>query len=125
MACPFLSRLPAKFVKNYTSSLVKVYADHCPVASRSMSTMVPQSSSSESKSCPFLSDAGQKDNLVKKADTLMAEDVFKIQKGKILFWGFLWKMEMRLRKNVALNLKGRLLEIMSTAIFDLKRLLKL
>jgi 5-aminolevulinate synthase len=77
MACPFLSRLPAKFVKNYTSSLVKVYADHCPVASRSMSTMVQQSGGDQQK-CPFLTES---DHVIKQVDTNVAEDIFNIQKA--------------------------------------------
>jgi|LakMenEpi03Aug12_release.lakeMendotaPanAssembly.Ray.scaffolds.fasta_scaffold2255861_2 hypothetical protein len=82
MACPFLSRLPAKFVKNYTSSLVKVYADHCPVASRSMSTVVPHgSSSSDSAKCTFLEETGKREKLIKQADTLMAEDIIKVPNG--------------------------------------------
>jgi len=33
MSCPFLSRLPSQFVKNYSSKLLKTYGEHCPVAS--------------------------------------------------------------------------------------------
>merc|ERR1712123_454740 len=33
MTCPFLSRLPSQFVKNYSSKLLKTYGEHCPVAS--------------------------------------------------------------------------------------------
>ena len=81
MACPFLSRLPVKFVKNYTSSLVKVYADQCPIAGRSMATMASQGPSSEPKNCPFLSESAAKDSLVKKVDNkLMSEDVMNGEK---------------------------------------------
>ena len=37
--------------------------------------------SESKKSCPFLSEVGQKDNLVKKVDNVMSEDVQKFQKG--------------------------------------------
>ena len=33
MTCPFLSRLPSQFVKNYSSKLLKTYGEHCPVVS--------------------------------------------------------------------------------------------
>ncbi len=82
MACPFLSRLPAKFVKNYTSPLVKIYADQCPIASRSMATMASKGQSSEPKDCPFLFESANKDSLVKIVDNDMSEDVMKFQSGK-------------------------------------------
>jgi len=31
MTCPFLSRLPSQFVKNYSVKLLKTYGEHCPV----------------------------------------------------------------------------------------------
>ena len=34
MPCPFLSRLPSQFVKNYSGKLLKTYGDHCPVVSQ-------------------------------------------------------------------------------------------
>ena len=34
MTCPFLSRLPSQFVKNYSSKLLKTYGEHCPVVSQ-------------------------------------------------------------------------------------------
>merc|ERR1712117_139411 len=37
MTCPFLSRLPSQFVKNYSSKLLKTYGEHCPVVSHGAS----------------------------------------------------------------------------------------
>ena len=37
MPCPFLSRLPGSFIKNYATPLLKMYADQCPVLSRAVS----------------------------------------------------------------------------------------
>ena len=37
MQCPFLSRLPGSFIKNYATPLLKMYADQCPVISRTVS----------------------------------------------------------------------------------------
>merc|ERR1712088_712578 len=37
MTCPFLSRLPSQFVKNYSSKLLKTYGEHCPVVSQGAS----------------------------------------------------------------------------------------
>ena len=37
MPCPFLSRLPGTFIKNYATPLLKMYADQCPVVSRAVS----------------------------------------------------------------------------------------
>lgn len=37
MTCPFLSRLPSQFVKNYSSKLLKTYGEHCPVVSQGVS----------------------------------------------------------------------------------------
>lgn len=37
MTCPFLSRLPSQFVKNYSSRLLKTYGEHCPVVSQGAS----------------------------------------------------------------------------------------
>ena len=37
MPCPFLSRLPGSFIKNYATPLLKMYAEQCPVISRAVS----------------------------------------------------------------------------------------
>ena len=88
MRCPFLSRLPGTFIKNYTTPLLQMYADQCPVFSRAVSinkgphyqqelasafkTIVNNDTGAESSStnakvgvlnagieCPFLKEIGQ------------------------------------------------------------------
>jgi len=39
MPCPFLTRLPTAFVRNYGTALVKKYGEQCPVMSRALSTV--------------------------------------------------------------------------------------
>jgi 5-aminolevulinate synthase len=58
MPCPFLTRLPASFVRNYGSNLIKAYGEQCPVFSRALSTLpasqkILEENSAEGK-CPFL-----------------------------------------------------------------------
>jgi len=38
MPCPFLSRFGASFVRNYGGSILKSYAEHCPIASQAVVT---------------------------------------------------------------------------------------
>ena len=56
MPCPFLSRLPSQFVKNYSGKLLKTYGDHCPVASQgvthSLAGASPLNREPEKASCP-------------------------------------------------------------------------
>ena len=56
MSCPFLTRLPTTFVKNYGSVLAKQYLDHCPflgsyVQHRNIGT---NSTKENQLQCPFL-----------------------------------------------------------------------
>ena len=37
MPCPFISRLPSTYVRNYAGNLLKTYAEHCPYASQVVS----------------------------------------------------------------------------------------
>jgi len=57
MPCPFLSRLPSQFVKNYSGKLLKTYGDHCPVASQgvthSLAGASPLNREPEKASCPI------------------------------------------------------------------------
>lgn len=39
MPCPFLTRLPTQFVRNYGANLVKKYGEQCPVLTRVLSTV--------------------------------------------------------------------------------------
>jgi len=36
MPCPFMSRLPSTFVRNYGGNILKTYAEHCPIASQAV-----------------------------------------------------------------------------------------
>jgi hypothetical protein len=91
MPCPFLSRLPTAYVKNYGPALVKVFADQCPVAKRTAATFqhsaasAPVAEKIESK-CPFLqkesdSAAAKTEGLVKKATDAVQGDVIELKKG--------------------------------------------
>jgi len=54
MPCPFLSRLPTTFVRNYAGNLFKNYAEHCPIASQTVSSTLagqPTTPSSDG-ACP-------------------------------------------------------------------------
>jgi len=57
MPCPFLSRLPTTFVKNYSSKLLKTYGDHCPVVSQgvthSLAASTPLNKEHKQVLCPF------------------------------------------------------------------------
>lgn len=39
MPCPFITRLPTSFVRNYGGSILKKYGESCPVISRAMSSL--------------------------------------------------------------------------------------
>lgn len=54
MTCPFLSRLPSQFVKNYSSKLLKTYGEHCPVASTANHALlnVNKEANTNNNSCP-------------------------------------------------------------------------
>lgn len=92
MQCPFLTRLSTNYVRNYGASLLKNYANQCPVASRVISNIannaetvtegilnqtrlfyeqtVNQILFSAGK-CPFMANVG----LVKEASKEMQEDI--------------------------------------------------
>ena len=59
MPCPFLSRLPSQFVKNYSGKLLKTYGDHCPVVSQgvtqSLAASTPLSKDPQQSKCPVAS----------------------------------------------------------------------
>lgn len=79
MPCPFLTHLSANYVRNYGSSLIMNYRQHCPILSRLFSTMseseeqpIPESIQNQ---CPFLS---RERNAVKEANPAMEEDVISL-----------------------------------------------
>lgn len=76
MPCPFISRLPASFLRNYSGSVLKQYVDHCPFMSRMMSTVSVDSAPADSENkCPFLETVKP---LVKVASPEMQQDIIAI-----------------------------------------------
>ncbi|XP_045124439.1 5-aminolevulinate synthase, erythroid-specific, mitochondrial-like isoform X3 [Portunus trituberculatus] len=79
MSCPFLSRLPGQFVKNYCRTLVRQYGEMCPVVTsfmpaRTFTSLSSNQDSEGEKKCPFL--RGQ--NVVKQASREVQEDVIDL-----------------------------------------------
>ncbi|XP_034231167.1 5-aminolevulinate synthase, erythroid-specific, mitochondrial isoform X3 [Thrips palmi] len=64
MPCPFLTRLSSTYVRNYGTSLLKTYGQHCPVVSRLASSVASTDSNTANnegaaqamKKCPFLAE---------------------------------------------------------------------
>jgi len=52
MPCPFLSRLPSTFVRNYAPNLLKTYAEHCPIASQAVASSLAAGQTSTPLSSP-------------------------------------------------------------------------
>ncbi|XP_050527444.1 5-aminolevulinate synthase, erythroid-specific, mitochondrial isoform X2 [Daktulosphaira vitifoliae] len=83
MACPFMSKLPSNYVKNYVSSLIKTYGQSCPVASRFLNIGSPTYGAIEeqnqtledNKKCPFLEEVHSK--AVKKISKEIKEDIIE------------------------------------------------
>ncbi len=87
MPCPFLTKLPSTYVRNYASALMKQYAEQCPFLTRGLGSstsvinaqgqvQVDQATLDANAKCPFLK--GMKDdNIVKPASSLLKEDVFE------------------------------------------------
>lgn len=93
MACPFMSKLPSNYVKNYVSGLMKTYGQSCPVASRFLNIGSPSNGSIEEQSqtlddikkCPFLEEVHTK--AVKKVSKEIKEDIIepKSETGTCLY----------------------------------------
>lgn len=81
MPCPFLTRLPANYVRNYGSSVITNYRQHCPVMSRLFSTMAVESDEPQpipervESQCPFLS---KEPDAVKEASPAVKEDIISL-----------------------------------------------
>lgn len=76
MSCPFLTRLPTKFVKNYASVLAKQYLDHCPflgsyIQHRNIGT---QSTKENQLQCPFLKDAKNSEGIIKSVSYIKEDN---------------------------------------------------
>ncbi|XP_068205102.1 5-aminolevulinate synthase, erythroid-specific, mitochondrial isoform X2 [Palaemon carinicauda] len=77
MPCPFMSRLPGQFVRNYGGILTRQYGEMCPVISkvaRSFNFLSSADSAQGEKKCPFMSS----ENLVKQASKEVQEDVIDL-----------------------------------------------
>ncbi|KAG7199754.1 hypothetical protein KM043_000424 [Ampulex compressa] len=80
MACPFLTRLSANYVRNYGTTVIMNYRQHCPVMSRLSSTLDESSetqriSTIAENQCPFLS---KERDAVKEASRIVEEDVINL-----------------------------------------------
>lgn len=80
MACPFMSKLPTTYVKNYVSGLLKTYGHSCPVMSRFINIGSPADLINEQtgikKKCPFLEDECTA-KAVKEVSKEIQEDVIE------------------------------------------------
>lgn len=80
MACPFMSKLPTAYVKNYVSGLLKMYGHSCPVMSRFInigsSTGLTNEQFDSKTKCPFLEDESTA-KVVKEVSKEIQEDVIE------------------------------------------------
>ncbi|XP_015374160.1 PREDICTED: 5-aminolevulinate synthase, erythroid-specific, mitochondrial [Diuraphis noxia] len=80
MACPFMSKLPTTYVKNYVAGLLKTYGHSCPVMSRFInvgpSVGVINEQTDIKKKCPFLVDESTA-KAVKEVSKEIQEDVIE------------------------------------------------
>ncbi|XP_066990260.1 5-aminolevulinate synthase, erythroid-specific, mitochondrial isoform X5 [Macrobrachium rosenbergii] len=77
MPCPFMSRLPGQFVRNYGGILTRQYGEMCPVISkvvRSFNFLSSADSAEGEKKCPFMAS----ENLVKHASKEVQEDIIDL-----------------------------------------------
>ncbi|XP_063605302.1 5-aminolevulinate synthase, erythroid-specific, mitochondrial-like isoform X2 [Penaeus indicus] len=77
MPCPFLSRLPGQFLRNYGASLVRQYGEMCPAVScftRNYNSLPSATNTEGEKKCPFLNNK----NLVKQASREVQEDIIDL-----------------------------------------------
>ncbi|XP_044008934.1 5-aminolevulinate synthase, erythroid-specific, mitochondrial [Aphidius gifuensis] len=84
MPCPFLTRLSSNYIRNYGTSVVMNYRQHCPVMSRLSSTLVDTKNddnidNTTIKQCPFLS---KEKDAVKEASPAVEEDIINVDKNK-------------------------------------------
>ncbi|XP_023242816.1 5-aminolevulinate synthase, erythroid-specific, mitochondrial-like isoform X1 [Centruroides sculpturatus] len=81
--CPFITRLPAPFVRNYGRSVVEMYMDKCPYMTRFFATAATTEGSeknpSEDQKCPFLSSVKP---TMKAASDEMQHDIIDLTKEK-------------------------------------------
>ncbi|XP_075218445.1 5-aminolevulinate synthase isoform X2 [Lycorma delicatula] len=81
MPCPFLNRLSSAYIRNYGTSLIKNYVQHCPMMSRLVSTGFTDSEPADNNNvspvnkCPFLSEVKP---AVKELSIESQEDVIQL-----------------------------------------------
>lgn len=80
MACPFMSKLPTTYVKNYVSGLLKTYGHSCPVMSRFInggsSAGLLNDKTSVTNKCPFLEDESTA-KAIKEVSKEIREDIIE------------------------------------------------
>lgn len=80
MACPFMSKLPTTYIKNYVSGLLKIYGHSCPIMSRFINDRSPTNLANEKidikKKCPFLEDESTS-KVVKEVSKEIQEDIIE------------------------------------------------
>lgn len=93
MPCPFLNRFPSFYVRNYGTSLLKLYGNHCPVMSRMMSDgtnksepISPPTATVAPTKCPFLAEVNN--SFVKEASKEIQVDIIEsgatpLKNGKV------------------------------------------
>ncbi|KAG8262118.1 5-aminolevulinate synthase, nonspecific, mitochondrial [Homalodisca vitripennis] len=80
MPCPFLSRLPSAYVRNYGLNLLKSFGSHCPVVSR-LATSIPNDpnpseyAETPASRCPFLAEVSSP--IVKEASQELQGDIIE------------------------------------------------
>jgi len=82
MPCPFLTRLPSKFVKNYASPLMKQYVEHCPFLGSNRGIVSSVNYSGQEKiadKCPFLKNVNK--NVIKQVAPQIKEDIIVEEVG--------------------------------------------
>ena len=92
MPCPFLTRLPSNFVKNYASPLMKQYVEQCPflgnnrgIVSSVLSTSATASdNTSLQDKCPFLKKVKSPAAIIKKVAPQTKEDIIEDTRKYIL-----------------------------------------
>lgn len=77
MPCPFLSRFPTSYVRNYGLNLLKSFGSHCPVVSRltASSTTTGINADLPASKCPFLADVSSP--VYKEASQELQSDVIE------------------------------------------------
>ena len=99
MPCPFLSKLPATFVKNYGQSLLNNFGLNCPIISRAAASFSHPDIGdfdAEVKKCPFLSKVDV--SPVKEANTTMNEDITTDDKEQFFAYENYFQEQIRKKK---------------------------